>query len=91
MRTTWLQIWLRRWLLWLEAPPLPNALAVRMAVWQACGEVGLDVEHLTSRSDLVRTGKLYDVLHHAASALHKNHELRTVQDVIDWLQEAPTA
>lgn len=59
------------------------------AVYQAAADVGLNRDALKPDTDLVSTGKLYEVLYHAAKALGKNHELRTVQDVIDWLREAP--
>lgn len=58
-------------------------------VYRACAHEGLPADALTDATDLIPTGKLYAVLHHSANALGKDHELRTVQDVIDWLAVAP--
>lgn len=55
----------------------------------ACRDVGLNHEDITTEFDLRATGKLYDVLHHASETLGKDHELRTVGDVVSWLTEAP--
>lgn len=68
--------------------PLPDALYLA-AVREACVKVGLPREQLGPDFDLVQTGKLYDVLHHAAALVRKDHELRTTGDVADWLSEAP--
>jgi hypothetical protein len=69
--------------------PIDQA-AIAAAVVDACARVGLSTEHACRPDfDLVATGKLYSVLHHAAAALGRDPELRTVQDVIDWLAEAP--
>lgn len=64
--------------------------AIVEAVRSACLHIGLAGEQLGPSFDLVRTGKLYDVLHHAAVALGKDHELRTIADVCDWLRDAPS-
>lgn len=69
--------------------PVTTPADITAAVRMACLRVGLPEGQLSNGFDLVSTGKLYAVLHHAALLLGKNHELRTVQDVIDWLAEAP--
>lgn len=75
---------------WLaEAPPPIPPAEIRIAVLRACADEGLNIDRLSDDSDLVSTGKLYAVLHHAAIRLGKDHELRTVGDVIAWLAEAP--
>ncbi len=61
------------------------------AVVGACRELGLNWEAMRPTTDLKATGRLVDVLTLAAERLGKDHELRTVQDVCDWLAEAPTA
>lgn len=71
-----------------RSQPLSEGIIVA-AVHRACIQVGLPAEQLTSQFDLVQTGKLYEVLHYAAATLSKDHELRTVGDVIDWLAVAP--
>ena len=58
-------------------------------VHHVCTALGLPADQLHPDFDLVRTGKLYEVLHHAAAHLGKDHELQTIGDVCDWLQEAP--
>lgn len=63
--------------------------AVFAAVKQAAIDVGLNGDAITRDFDLLCTGKLIDVQHHAAATLGKNPEQRTVGDVVDWLAEAP--
>ena len=64
---------------------------LEVAVLEACAYVGLPAEHYSKDMDLKGTGKLYAVLHRAAHTAGKDHELRTPQDIIDWLAEAPEA
>lgn len=78
----------RRLALWLlawcdEAPtPDPTADALRHA-FSACG---LNVAHVTNtRFDVARTGKLNEVLEHAAAHLGTAHPLRTVADLTAFL------
>ncbi len=63
---------------------------IELAVFAACAAVGLNASALTLASDLQSTGKMQEVLHIAARHLGRNPELRTVQDVCDWLAEAPS-
>ena len=77
-----------RWVIRRYTPD-PTDLEICGAVSDACRYVGMNVDTLTPETNLLDAGKVYDVLHHAAHALQKDHELRTVQDVIDWLAEAP--
>lgn len=84
--------WLHAFALWLgaktDAPP--TDAVILLAVRRAYQDEGLNVAVFAPSLDLVATGKIYAILHHAAVQLHKDHELRTVQDVLDWLTEAPT-
>ena len=64
---------------------------ITASVRQACADVGLPLEQMAPGFDLARTGKLYDVLALASARLGKDHELRTVADVCDWLHMAPGA
>lgn len=82
-------MWLVRVCSLAPAPPAP--IEVWAAVAQACKDAGLNAALLTGSTDLVATGKLYPILHHAAVALGKDHELRTIDDVVDWLVQAPQA
>lgn len=79
------------WIARHQPPPVVHDnTAIFSAVQQAAQTIGMNGAALTPASDLVASGKVYDLLHHAAIALGKDHELRTVQDLIDWLAEAPT-
>ncbi len=90
LRSLWAQF-LRGWADYLEPLPPPSSDAILVAVKDACADVGLNASDVTAQTNLAQTGKLYAVLHHAAYRLGKDHELVTVGDVVDWLQEAPTA
>ncbi len=59
---------------------------------QACADVGLNAEGFTGATDLValHPAKAVEVLHLAASRLGKRPELRTVDDIVSWLLEAPS-
>lgn len=72
-----------------QVVPVPDAV-ILAAVRQAAQKIGLDGYGLAWDTDLVASGKVYDLLHHAAIALGKDHELRTVRDLCDWLAAAPT-
>lgn len=55
------------------------------AAYTLCGQP----EHLYAMSfDLSRTGKLFEVLHHAAIALDVDHHVNTVGDLVDILEAA---
>ena len=83
---------LEKLIAWWKGTPVPVPVdEVREAVYRACAAAGLDADALTDKSDLKATGKLYAVLHVAAITAGKDHQLRTVGDVIDWLKEAPKA
>lgn len=85
----------RPWLHRAVAKPVPPPAPVQIegaelnAVRQAYEAMGLPREQFDPSVNLVPTGKLYEILYHASAALGKDHELRTVQDVVDWLREAP--
>ncbi len=66
---------------------------VRAAVLQACADVGFNMDALTPSTDLVaiHPAKAMEALHQAAQRLGKKPELRTPQDIADWLSEAPNA
>ena len=64
--------------------------AIEDAVRAAFSGLGLPSEQFGPGFDLAATGKVYELLHHAATTLDKDHELRTVGDVVAWLNEAPT-
>ncbi len=81
---------LRGWADYID-PTLPASGGdILVAVRSACADAGLDADALTPQTNLAQTGKIYAVLHHASVRLGKDHELVTVGDVVDWLQEAPT-
>jgi hypothetical protein len=61
------------------------------AVREACAAVGLNADAMTLETDLLKAGRVHDVLHLAGARLGKDVELRTVGDVVDWLLEAPRA
>ena len=61
------------------------------AVHRAYAQVGLPLSYFTLDYDISNTGKTFEVLHHAAQSLGLDHELRTVGDIIAWLEEAPRA
>lgn len=89
-----LLLWLGRWLVARYEPAkvivLPVVTAeIRQAVYESAADVGLHRESLNDSTDLTRTGKLYEVLYTAAHRLHRDCELRTVEDVMTWLAEAP--
>ena len=71
-------------------PPVFDDTALFAAVKDAAYRTGLNADALTRETNLKATGKLEAVLHDAALTLEKNPELTTVQDVMDWLKEAPT-
>ncbi len=85
----WLQQ-VRQWV-WPSKPRILD-VAVRHAVMQACADVGLNADGFSGATDLValHPAKAVEVLHLAASRLGKRPELRTVDDVVSWLLEAPS-
>lgn len=76
----------------VPAPPplVADEAPIIAAVRRVFEAEGLPREQFDPAFDLASAGKVYAVLHHASAALHKDCELRTVQDVVDWLREAPT-
>ena len=86
---------LREWWQMKQAAKLkpmpPSSEHIARVVFQVCRDLGLPGEQLTRDFDLVRTGKVADVLLLSAQALKKDHELSTAGDVIDWLLESPEA
>ncbi len=56
------------------------------AVKVAHVECGLSAEAFGPDFDLSRTGKLYEVLHHASIRLGIDHSLRTVGDLVHFLE-----
>lgn len=78
------------WTTPLPTPP-PQTDDILRAVLAACAAVGMNAEAIGPHTDLVVAGKLKDVLYMAGETLGKDVELRTVQDVVEWLAEAPPA
>jgi hypothetical protein len=83
--------WLHAFALWLSArtDAPPTDAAIYAAVRRAYQDEGLNLAVFAPDLDLVSTGKVHAILHHAAKDAGKDYELRTVQDVCDWLAEAP--
>jgi hypothetical protein len=54
---------------------------IAAAVLKGFVDVGLPLAEFGPEFDLVRTGKLYAVLHHTCHELGKDHGLRTVADL----------
>lgn len=75
----------------LERIPPPADDPVIEALRFAFNECGVSLDMLHPEVDLTSTGKVYNILVTAARRLQRDHELRTVQDLIDWLEEAPRA
>lgn len=73
----------------LEAPAPSDAAEVWAVVRQAYADVGGNPEAIGPGFDLAASGKLYEVLNLSGVRLGKDHELRTADDVVDWLMEAP--
>lgn len=67
----------------------PPADPVEVAIHEAYLYVGLPDDAYTPSTNLVPTGKLYAILHHAALTLGIDHQLSTVDDLIAWLRAAP--
>ncbi len=77
-----LALWLLEWSERGDEPrPDPIVQAVRMAYLQ----VGLPAEQFSPSFDLLRAGKLADVLHLAGTRLGVDTELNTVEDVVNYL------
>jgi hypothetical protein len=75
------------WLLWAQRPkPVPAAPGppeVWAAMRQAFAECGLNVNLCVAEFDLLASGKLDDVIHHASTTLGR--PIRTVHDVVTRL------
>jgi hypothetical protein len=89
--------YIRRWLRWLgalltawgtpaQAPE--DTTAIEAAVCEAFVSVGLPREQFGPTFDLLRTGKMHEVIHHAGVTLGIDHGLRTVGDVVALLLRA---
>lgn len=59
-------------------------LDVRTAIHDAFLRSGLPADAITDDFDVVRTGKLHEVLAWTADELGKEHKLRTVKDIADY-------
>jgi hypothetical protein len=69
-----------------EPPPKPPPDAELLAVRQAYADVGLDTARFALDLDLVPTGKVYEILHHAARTLGRDLPMRTPRDLIAILE-----
>lgn len=67
-------------------PPLVIEARVREAVYRAAVHQGLNTDAWYPEMDLLRTGKLQDILMLASADLSIDHGLHTVGDVCAYLQ-----
>lgn len=66
---------------------VPDNLAIDVAVKEAYCYVGLPVEKYDSGYDLQKAGKVQDILHHVSALLGREHNLKTVGDVVNYLNK----
>jgi hypothetical protein len=82
------EIALLLFLVWKQRPPVAkehfNDLAVMAAFRAAARQCGVNAESIQPDFDLLSTGKLGEILHHASIELGK--PIRTVQDLHDWFK-----
>lgn len=78
--------WTKRRIQRASAAPSVPVDPIVLAVQDAYTECGLPQHEFNAHFDLARTGKLNEVLHRAAEKLGKDHPLRTVDDVTQFLR-----
>ncbi len=88
----WVVWFALRLLDWAVPAPTPDEEKAEIiaVVRQVCADVGLDPAAMGHSTNLLATGRLDAILHHAGERLGKDVQLHTFGDVVAWLYEAPS-